>query len=552
MRRLFYLVIIICLYINAEAKSVRIDDAKDYADKFIALKSNKAIKSSKISIFQKGDVAYTYLVNYSPEGWAIVAADDRVQAILAYSTTGVFDTVGIKKVPFYFWFENYEKQIKDVVEKNVKLGVHSSWNLNTYSQKSVQAIEPLIKVTWNQGAGWNDYCPADSRGPGGHVYAGCVAVAMAQSMSVYKYPSVGYGERQYTHSEYGNIYVNFSNAEYQWDLMTNSGVSSAVALLLYHLGVSVSMNYGYDGSGAYSTAVPGALSTYFDYSSGAKHVSKDDFDELVWQNMLIEELSNGRPIYYSGDNGESGHAFNIDGVNEQYIFHFNWGWSGSYNGYYSLNSLTPGSSDFSLDQAAVIGITPRDHNPYDITLSNNSVKENLPANTVVGKLVASDDTPDDTHTFEVIAPDDIFGNPGSVPFTVINDNLVTTEELHYSTVMMYEIIIKTTDKDGNTFEKTFMIEVKKNPVNDIVSDETSNFNLIYENSTLRFFINNDSDGRFVVKFYDILGKQVLSNSFDKNKGEYNNAIAVPNDLHGMFVVLFDFENTRIARKVILN
>ncbi len=50
-------------------------------------------------------------------------------------------------------------------------------------------INPFIKVKWNQGAGWNMFCPMDEDGPGGHAYVGCVAVAMAQAMSVYEYPA---------------------------------------------------------------------------------------------------------------------------------------------------------------------------------------------------------------------------------------------------------------------------------------------------------------------------------------------------------------------------
>ena len=56
----------------------------------------------------------------------------------------------------------------------------------------------LINVTWNQGNGWNRFCPEDEEGPGGHVYAGCVAVSMAQAMSVFGAPSKGKGSYQYT------------------------------------------------------------------------------------------------------------------------------------------------------------------------------------------------------------------------------------------------------------------------------------------------------------------------------------------------------------------
>jgi hypothetical protein len=53
---------------------------------------------------------------------------------------------------------------------------------------------------------------------------------------------------------------------------------------------------------------------------------------------LRSELDAGRPIYYHGF-GSGGHAFNVDGYQGNDFFHFNWGWSGSYNGYYYLDNL---------------------------------------------------------------------------------------------------------------------------------------------------------------------------------------------------------------------
>jgi hypothetical protein len=65
---------------------------------------------------------------------------------------------------------------------------------------------------------------------------------------------------------------------------------------------------------------------------------------------------NGRPMVFSGF-GTAGHAFNIDGFNKDH-FHVNWGWSGSYNGYYLLTALKPGTSDFSQGEGAVMGAFP--------------------------------------------------------------------------------------------------------------------------------------------------------------------------------------------------
>lgn len=554
MKKILLFFLLIAYSIVVSSKEVSMADAKKIADNFMALKVKTQIVNSNIIVFQKDKFIYTYLVNFQPEGWAILSADDRAQSVVAYSESGKFDTLGIKQLPFYFWFEGYAKQIKDVIESK-SLQIHPSWNIDYFNKKNTTAVDPLISVTWNQGSGWNAYCPIDSRGPGGRVYAGCVAVAMAQCMSVYKHPTKGVGERQYNHSIYGTQYVNFSNAEYNWNLMSDNQSSNEIAKLLYHLGVSVSMNYGYDGSGAYSTSVPNAIKSYFDYSSKAQYVKKSDYTvENAWEDLLIEELSNGRPIFYSGDggDGQAGHAFNVDGVNEQRMFHFNWGWSGSYNGYFSLNSLTPGSNNFSVNQAAVIYFMPRDHKPYDILLSNNSVKEKLPANTVVGTITVLDDTPNDQHTLEITGALDIDENPTQVPFTILDNKIVTTEELSFSTIPMYEVVVKATDLDGNTFSKPFLISVIKNVTNSIFDNEVSEFNLYYMNEKIVFNLNSKQEGRFTVSVFDILGRLVQENNFYKSGGVYTNSIDIKPNSSGVFIVSLKFsDNKGISKKVII-
>lgn len=84
--------------------------------------------------------------------------------------------------------------------------------------------------------------------------------------------------------------------------------------------------------------------------------------------MVYDNLNNVGPVLYSGFNLTSaGHAFVCDGYT-QGLFHFNWGWGGSYNGYFSLDALTPagegiggnGSGDYSFDQSICLNITRPD------------------------------------------------------------------------------------------------------------------------------------------------------------------------------------------------
>ncbi|MFA4851669.1 MAG: CUB domain-containing protein, partial [Bacteroidales bacterium] len=86
--------------------------------------------------------------------------------------------------------------------------------------------------------------------------------------------------------------------------------------------------------------------------------------------LIRTELDNKRPVLYSGFDPSppySGHAFVCDGYQGTNYFHFNWGWSGYYNGYFYLSSLNPGGNDLSSGQEAVIGIYPGSGYPYNCT-----------------------------------------------------------------------------------------------------------------------------------------------------------------------------------------
>jgi hypothetical protein len=129
----------------------------------------------------------------------------------------------------------------------------------------------------------------------------------------------------------------------------------ANAELQYQAAVSVNMNFGPNGSGSYSHLVPGRLDNFFRYHN-AQYLEKNSYNNTTWINMLKAEIDLGRPLYYSGyDPGSGGHAFVCDGY-QGTNFHFNFGWSGSGNGYYSLYDV----GGFSNGQAIVRYFYPSD------------------------------------------------------------------------------------------------------------------------------------------------------------------------------------------------
>ena len=105
-------------------------------------------------------------------------------------------------------------------------------------------------------------------------------------------------------------------------------------------------------------SVPGAISTYFRYTSAAELLYRDSYSRTQWEDKLIESLDRGIPLYYSGGEGNEGHAFVCDGYRDDRYFHFNFGWSGYGDSYYAIDAVNPVGSHFNEYNAAVFNFIP--------------------------------------------------------------------------------------------------------------------------------------------------------------------------------------------------
>lgn len=298
-----------------------------------------------------------YVFTNNGNGFILISAEQALSPVLGYSFNSSFPQRG-ENENYDRFINEYIAQVNYVRQNNMQPTDDILTKWNNYSigniSKSTRAttdVTPLITSLWNQDSPYNDFCPSDPDGPGGHVYAGCVATAMSMIMHYYRYPLTGSGSKSYFASGYGTQSVNYGATTYQWDAMqgslsTGSGQGiPANAELQYHAGVSVNMQYGAGSSGAYSTDVPNAMKTYFKYSPTIQYVSRSGYNQTNWENLLVEQLDARKPLYYSGYDPTpttgGGHAFLCDGyqvVGTSKEFHFNFGWSGSGNGYYTINN----------------------------------------------------------------------------------------------------------------------------------------------------------------------------------------------------------------------
>ena len=310
---------------------------------------------------QRSNTDYYVFNVKNGEGFVIVAGDDRVKPILAYSTTGQFDPQNVSE-GFQFTLDGFREEIQYVREHNLTAtpDIVAEWNAVSKTgslnrgQQTRTVVGPLCQTLWNQNFPWNSQCPEDEEGSGGHVYAGCVATAMGMVMKFWEWPAQGVGSHSYFPQGYEQQSANFGETEYHFELMPNTLDSTSteeeyfhIAQLLHHLGISVDMQYSGQGSGAYSDDVPPVLRNHFRYNCD-DHITNysywgwGGYTNEQWTQMLkdggLDELL---PLYYSGsdESGAGGHAFVCDGYDENDYFHFNWGWSGRDNAWCPIGAL---------------------------------------------------------------------------------------------------------------------------------------------------------------------------------------------------------------------
>lgn len=375
MKKCILISLLVTLFFGGlQAKPVDVNTAKSLGIKFMNV--NTEIESAQADLvytaFTDQGQACFYVFSMKPKGFVIVSADDRAKPILGYSAEGFFNPEEIAEGLESF-FTNYRAGFSQMMAANDPRTEEAAndWDRLAATGKIndvriTREVPQLLTTIWNQSALYNDLCPVDSLGSNGHVYAGCVATAMAQIINFWQWPQRGREMHTYTCYPYGDLSADFENTEYHYELMpdfldwtSRPEEIRAVAELQYHAGVSVDMSYSPNGSGAFSNLVPNALAYYFRYDLSSMRLEmKYWYTNSEWDDMLRENLDLGMPMYYAASGSDGGHAFVCDGYDDNNMFHFNWGWQSFDNGYYAINAFYLTNYSFPDYHEAIFGIYP--------------------------------------------------------------------------------------------------------------------------------------------------------------------------------------------------
>lgn len=368
-----------------KSKYRTLDDAIDIAEKSVSMlgeptrATKRSIDRSRIRAVldrratTRSAAADTliYIINFDDSaGFALVPRSTSKPELLAITEKGNYDGEETDNEGFNIYMDRAFEWIVDSTHDgqpidttfNPGVGgggigdqVITEWKSETIYD--TLNIGPLLTTQWDQNEPFNNFCFLNGASSGEPAYAGCTAIAVAQIMAYHEYPYT-------TTLTYPFAHVN--SIPLNWDTWkTNVYLDqTGIAAFIREIGEQIEMEYELGRSGAwlsdarlYMQRIGYECGEYQDYS----------------QTSAINSIILSRPVpvqayRYDENNKLKGHTWVIDGykaietttkewqrqinqtqwtlVNTIYrknkYLHFNWGWAGTYDGLFFIETHTTG------------------------------------------------------------------------------------------------------------------------------------------------------------------------------------------------------------------
>lgn len=344
---------------------------------------SRSIRSTaKVSVIGSGNLSRAsqdtliYAIDFEDNnGYILVSAAYSGDAVIGYTDNGSFDANRIAQNPAYSCYLN---KAQDYVSYNLTLASNTDIDKLPITNPNdglplpiTECLFPTLDVAWGQIYPEGIYCP--------NGISGCVQTAMAQMMSYLETtPSI---ELTYPERTEDTLPLNWSKIKQHKNSISDSTIIairshsfSCIATEAHQTLGKLCRELGYRNYAEYlpSATVAYSIDAYNTFKDlvGDSKIS-DYFTSIPTKETLYNALkANGQPygiIYIDGADSryENGHAWVCDGCNytisytrelkidgtyevikhNDYAYHFNWGWCGVDNVYFSASVFKTNTSN---------------------------------------------------------------------------------------------------------------------------------------------------------------------------------------------------------------
>lgn len=369
--------------------SIGVEEAATVAHmKLLQLGKSQSYLLGDVNTVEDEGTVLFYVFNLVPQGYLVVPAYEILPPVIAYSFTHTFqgknsdENILLEMLCSDIHLRlTYCSQIPDYVIRNRQLlwDAFLQMDLEVIMNRDFQQWPPLdttayggwIETSWNQNAPHNKFCPIDLAS-GARSVAGCPAVAMAQILNYHETTNniVFNDSDDYYHNYGGNNYwidndhitydfPSFLELNVYLDTLVNhyqnqiSPTEDDIAALIFACGVAAKQVYNPSGSGTFG--VNQAFQAYVRFGFENIELLGNNDPELY--NRMQADIKNSLPVHLAvvNDDWTAGHNLVVDGYNTDDYYHLNFGWGGSYDGWYLLPEEIP--YELTVIEGVIVNIT---------------------------------------------------------------------------------------------------------------------------------------------------------------------------------------------------
>ena len=342
-----------------------------------------------------------HVVALADGGYVVTSSDDELNPIIAYSRTGTFDPNPAN--PLFALLSADAAALADSLASTANAasgsggrrlaassssaasGNASRWQRlraaaapssrqrlrASVSNPSDLRVDSFVQSKWGQTTAkgykyYNYYTPG--------TYCGCVATAGAQAMRYFEWPTTAVQAQTFTCAINSvDTDLTMKGGIYDWSHMpfdpknTTYAETNAISTgkLTYDIGVTVGMNYKTQSSGSFTGDLAVSLKDVFGYSNAIYKYKSKGLDFGLFKTNVLSNLNAKRPVVVGiaegTDSNAAGHAIVADGYgyssdNNTLYIHFNMGWEGSNDTWYTPTYFQAGGWTFTTIRCIIFNV----------------------------------------------------------------------------------------------------------------------------------------------------------------------------------------------------
>lgn len=394
--KLFLIILFFGLLTTAFSKEISSDETQKVITNFLKTHNKTDFKTEEFIPIIQNNNCLAVIYQLSPLGYIVVATNSDLPPILAYSFETNFGEISFLNPMYSMLFydlTSYNTYISENSSSTFVANNRARWEALFASNSERKDVfeqwpslgDGWLKTNWTQSEPYSNFCPLDPV-TSSRSYTGCPATAMSQILNFHK--SIN-GTRFNNSDDYYHNYAgrqfqidddydlhgfpSFIDLNYYLDTLQahwNNNVNltdNDKAALNFGCGVAAKQVFTSEGSGTFS--VSQAHDAYIRF--GCNSALLIEPEDTMIHPLMIDNIKDTLPVHLAivDASWSSGHNVVVDGYNTDDYFHVNFGWGGSYNGWYLLPQELPMS--LTSFEGAIINI---------MKPANVSVDENIAIN----------------------------------------------------------------------------------------------------------------------------------------------------------------------------